>query len=409
MKIDLSKLKDATNECYVPLYTNTNRYLILYGGAGSGKSRFIGQKILHRLLTQTGHRFLVIRKVARTLRNSVFQLFCDYISSWNLSSLFVINKSDMKISYKMGGEILFMGMDDPEKVKSIERITGIWIEEASELKYQDFLQLDLRLRGNTDSYKQIILSFNPTSAQSWLKKHFFDSYVISSYALKTTYKDNKFIDKQYKDVFENMRQQNYEMYRVYALGDWGELKGLILTNWNIVDCIPNDDGKESYGIDFGYNNPSSCVYIKEINNELWVDEVLYESNLTNSDLIQTLKSNSSHLVNIQGYGDSAEPQRIEEFKRAGFKVTQANKSVKDSLDYLMSKKIHVTRRSSNLINELENYKWKEDREGNSLDEPIKANDHAIDAFRYGAYSVKKGISRLPITSKNNYMDKWSSF
>lgn len=175
IKIDLTALPELTNDIYYPLYKDTSRYLVLYGGAGSGKSVFAAQKILVRMLTEQPHRFLVARKVARTLRFSVFSLFQDMIAQWELTPLFKVNKSDMTITCINGNQILFAGLDDPEKLKSIAGITGIWIEEASELEQKDFQQLDLRLRGPTKYYKQIILTFNPISALHWLKKVFLIS------------------------------------------------------------------------------------------------------------------------------------------------------------------------------------------------------------------------------------------
>ncbi|MDY2585008.1 PBSX family phage terminase large subunit [Helicobacter sp.] len=175
MVIDLSGIEKVVNKIYYPLLTNTSRYLVLYGGAGSGKSKFAGQKVLVQCLLAK-HKILVVRKVANTLRNSCFSLLCGYIAEWGLQGYFKINKSDMQILCLFNGSsILFKGMDDSEKIKSIDGITSIWIEEASELSLEDFTQLDLRLRGITKVHKQIILTFNPVSAEHWLKKRFFEN------------------------------------------------------------------------------------------------------------------------------------------------------------------------------------------------------------------------------------------
>lgn len=412
MTLDLSHLPDVTNKCYIPLYTNDDRYLIIYGGAGSGKSRFVGQKILFRVLTEKNHRFLITRKVARTMRESVFRLFCNYISQWNLSSLFTINKSEMKISCTNGSELLFMGLDDVEKLKSIEYITGIWVEEASEVSQSDFQQLNLRLRGNTPSYKQIIITFNPISAKHWLKSYFFDEKIESCTIMKSTYKDNEFIDDEYKQLLEEMREKDENHYNIYCLGNWGESKGLIYNNWNVVDTMIDKFDNEMYGIDFGFNHPSSCVHVREYDGEYWIDEILYESNLTNQELIQKLKSLNTNLTQIQGYADSAEPQRIVEFQRAGFQIESANKSVKDGIDFIKSKKLHVTKRSINLIHELNSYKWKESNNQMLLDEPAKYNDHAVDAMRYAIYSEnKKCAPKVMTTAKTSfiYSNKFSGY
>ena len=160
-------LKNITNPIYYPLYQNQSRYLVLYGGAGSGKSWYAAEKILYRIMKEESHRILIVRKVARTLRRSVFQLFQDYISRWNLEKLFVKNKTDMDIKYYNGNMIYFAGIDDPEKLKSIEGVTSVWIEEASELSLDDFNEINRRLRGKTKNYKPIIFTYNPISVLNW--------------------------------------------------------------------------------------------------------------------------------------------------------------------------------------------------------------------------------------------------
>lgn len=220
----LKELHDQTNEKFIPLYSNKSRYLVLVGGGGSGKSIFAGRKILERMVSEKGHRFLVCRKVAKTIRESCFQQLRGQISEHYNYTEFDINKSDMKITHKpTGNEILFAGLDDVEKLKSIYNITGIWIEEASELEESDFNQLDIRLRGETAHYKQIILSFNPIDINHWLKKKFFDNKVEDATTVHSTYKDNKFLDDEAKKVLEAFKTTDPYYYSVYCLGEWGVL------------------------------------------------------------------------------------------------------------------------------------------------------------------------------------------
>lgn len=262
------------------------------------------------------------------------------------------------------------------------------------------------------SNKQIIITFNPISSKHWLKSYFFDSKVKSCTILKSTYKDNEFIDKEYKSVLEQMRYQDENHYNIYCLGEWGESKGLIYTNWDVVDNMPDTYDNEMYGLDFGFNHPTACIHIKEYDGEYWLDEILYESNLTNQDLIKKLKSNHSKLLKIQGYADSAEPQRIEEFKRAGFQIQAAKKNVKDGIDFIKSKKLHITKRSTNLIHELNNYRWKENNNQELIDEPIKYLDDAVDSLRYGIFTEQKKVNSICIATSNKYSiysNKFASF
>lgn len=220
-KINFSRLPEIVNDVYYPLFWDKSRYLVLYGSAGSGKSVFITQKILKRLIEEKKHKFLVIRKVGKTLRESVFAEFRNTISNWNITKLFKINKTDMTITCLNGNQIIFAGLDDVEKLKSISGITGIWVEEASEIEQSDLQQLDLRLRGKTNNYKQIILSFNPVSILHWLKTYFFDQSPKNCRTIKTSYKDNRFLDEEYISVLEALKDTDPYYYTVYALGEWG--------------------------------------------------------------------------------------------------------------------------------------------------------------------------------------------
>lgn len=184
---------------------------------------FAAQKIIRRMLEEPGHKILVIRKVAKTLRQSTFALLCQIISDWNLGEIFEINKTEMEIRCINGSQIIHAGLDDSEKIKSIAGITSIWIEEASELEKSDFMQLDLRLRGKLKYYKQIILTFNPISVTHWLKIEFFDNPKEDAFTLKTTYKDNKFIDEEYIKVLLALKDTDEYYYQVYVLGEWGTL------------------------------------------------------------------------------------------------------------------------------------------------------------------------------------------
>lgn len=216
-----TNLCKTNNDTFMPLFSDTHRYLVLKGGGGSGKSIFAGRKVLERVTSERGHRWLVVRKVARTLRESCFKQLVSQLFEHYPQSGFRVNKTDMMISFPNGSEILFAGLDDVEKLKSIYNITGIWIEEASELLESDFNQLDIRLRGNTRYYKQIILSFNPVSIQHWLKKRFFDIADSRARTHESTYKDNRFLDEEAVRTLEAFRDTDEYYYTVYCLGMWG--------------------------------------------------------------------------------------------------------------------------------------------------------------------------------------------
>jgi len=214
-----AKLCQESNKAFLPLYEDSHRYLVLMGGGGSGKSIFAGRKLLERCAREPGHRFLVVRKVGRTLRQSCWQQLQAQSNALDMRP--AVNVSEMTLRFSNGSEILFSGLDDVEKLKSIYRITGIWIEEASELLEEDFNQLDIRLRGETQYYKQIIVTFNPISILHWLKRRFFDTPDPRAVTHRSTYRDNRFLDEDAKRTLEAFRETDPYYYQVYALGEWG--------------------------------------------------------------------------------------------------------------------------------------------------------------------------------------------
>lgn len=224
-------LKESSNESFLPLFFDEHRYLVLKGGGGSGKSIFAGRKVLERVTGEPGHRFLVCRKVGRTIRDSCFAQLRGQLTDYYPNSAYRVYTGDMRIKFQNGSEILFAGLDDVEKLKSIYDITGIWIEEASELLEGDFNQLDIRLRTVTPYYLQIILSFNPISVTHWLKKRFFDfdirdqeerrRAIERTQTHESIYKDNRFLPAEAVRTLEAFRETDPYYYMVYALGQWG--------------------------------------------------------------------------------------------------------------------------------------------------------------------------------------------
>ena len=218
------KIKARTVPTFLPLLFDRHRHLVLKGGGGSGKSIFAGQKIIERCVSEPGHRFLVVRKVAKTLRQSCFHQLAEQARDLYPEEIRMIPRGqsgDMYISFLNGSEILFAGLDDVEKLKSIHDITGIWIEEATEVFEEDFDQLDIRLRGRTVEYQQIIITFNPISVNHWLKKRFFDREDPDVRKHESTYKDNPFLPEKNRQVLEKFKETNPYYYTVYCLGMWG--------------------------------------------------------------------------------------------------------------------------------------------------------------------------------------------
>jgi len=387
-------LCDCVNDVFQPLIGNQSRFLVLYGGAGSGKSVFSAQKVIMRTLTEEPHTMICLRKVANWLRGSVFAMLIGVISQWGLADHFKVNQGAMTITcLDNGNQILCLGLDDPEKIKSITGagglgITGFWLEEPTELTPYDFMQLDLRLRGQLPNYKQIILSFNPISHLHWLKGRFFDSESADTTISKTTYLDNRFIDDEYEARLNATRDLDESYYQIYALGNWGILKGIIYKPFKCIAKYPIEFDEILHGLDFGFNHPTALVGIGLKDGDAYLDEEIYETGKTNSDLIKMMgELGISKRDPI--YADSAEPDRILEIKRAGYNIHPADKgqgSVIAGIDFCKSMKIYTRSNNVNINNENGSYKYREDKDGNVLEEPAKLNDDAMDAMRYGLFS-----------------------
>jgi phage terminase large subunit len=225
MNINIKISKKVFNDVYIPYLDNEDRYLVFGGGGSSGKSFFIAQRWIYKLIHPTRCNLLVVRQTGDTNRRSTFPLLKQVISAWGLSEHFKVNESDMRIKCKLtGNEVAFAGLDDVEKIKSITfengELTHIWIEEATETQEADVNQLKVRLRGGK-SKKQIVLSFNPINIQHWIKGHFIDSGLAT--VCWTTYKDNKFLTDDDRKALEDLKHIDPYTYEVYCLGKWGIL------------------------------------------------------------------------------------------------------------------------------------------------------------------------------------------
>ena len=225
MKINIKISKNVFNDVYLPYLDNTDRYLVFYGGGSSGKSYFIAQRYIYKLIHPARCNLLVVRQTGDTNRRSTFPLLKQVIRNWNLSEYFKVNESDMRIKCLItGNEVAFAGLDDVEKIKSITfengELTDIWVEEATECQEADINQLKVRLRGGK-SKKQMVLSFNPINIQHWINRHFIDSKKAT--VCFSTYKDNKFLTDDDKKALEDLQYTDEYTYEVYCLGKWGIL------------------------------------------------------------------------------------------------------------------------------------------------------------------------------------------
>ena len=332
-------------------------------------------------MTNEPCKILILRKTTPSLVNTVYRDFINLLKDYDLYRFCEHNKTYKTILYLPNGSyILFTGLDDPERIKSSD-FNYIFIEEANEFTYDDYMILKTRLSAPTKTKNQLFMAFNPVDAFSYIKTKILDKEADVE-EIVSSYKDNPFLSQDYIKLLEATKDQDINYWRIYGLGQWGCLENVIYNNWQEVNEYPVPQ-QTIFGLDFGFNNPSTMIEIGLTEEGVFLKERLYSSSLTNMDLINWISKELPPNVII--YADCAEPARIEEMRRHNINVFPADKSVKDGIDYVKRQKLYITSDSTNILKEIRGYSYKQ-KDGHSIDEPIKLNDHTMDAIRYAIYS-----------------------
>ena len=395
------------NTVYKPyLGSYKNRTEVYYGGAGSGKSVFVAQKMIIKAL-RGKRKILVVRKVKASLKDSCVTLILSILDSLGLKNIYKYNKTTHDIELPNGSMFLFKGMDNTEKVKSIADITDIWIEEATELTLDDYTQLDLRTRADVPN-SQIILSFNPISKANWCYITFFaDKSKIDAFILHTTYKDNKFLPQSYITSLQKMKKYNYAYYKIYALGEFATLNKLVYQNVKVLDfdvseLIKSKVYKTITGLDFGFTNDTTAFIASladKDNKKLYIFQEYGDTGLLNSDIAKAITTLGYAKTDI--VADSAEEKSIAELKKLGLRKIVACEKGPDSILHGIQKlqqyEIYVHPSCVNVITEFENYAWQKDKNTNEyINKPIDKFNHYMDALRYSIQLVdkRKGVGTL---------------
>ena len=410
MTIELKVSKKIFNDVYLPWLndeTETNFQdkptQIFFGGSSSGKSVFLAQRAVLDV-AQGGRNYLILRKVQRDCRKSVWNEVIKQIKKMNLWDKIKTNKNELAITFPNGYQILFGGLDDRERIKSITPekgvITDIWLEEATEFEKDDYKQLTKRLRGRSDKVKRITFSFNPIIKTHWIYKEFFDEWDESEKEyvgdrlsiLKTTYEDNRFLTQD--DIDRLLDEDDEYYFDVYVEGNWGVLGNLIFTNWEVREIHDKRGNFRSVnGLDFGFSSDPATVIDAEYdsrNEVLYIFDEVYETGLTDPQLADKAKN---LIGDEQVTCDSAEPKSIRQLQNHGVNAVGAKKgkgSVETSYRWLKGIKIVLSPKCVNTKQELQVHKWKEDRNGEPTTKPEDKNNHAVDAIRYGTEEYWQG-------------------
>lgn len=386
------------------------RYIVMKGSAGSGKSVDTAQNYILRLMQDKGRNLVCIRKSDITNRDStyaeltgaIYKMFGDKADKY-----WAIKQSPLQLTCRANGnQIIFRGVNDEkqrEKLKSITfqkgKLTDVWIEEATEITHADFEIIDDRLRGALPEgqFYQIRMTFNPVNKNHWIKKVFFDIPDNNVLTHHSTYLGNRFIDEAYKARMERRKLVDPEGYQIYGLGEWGEIGGLILHNWEVKELSSNlnDYDDIAIGQDFGFNHANAILLLGWKDGDIYVIDEIYLHEKDTSEIIQEAEKHNIP-KNKRMWCDSAEPDRIKMWYKGGYPLAKgvdkggSNGSVKAQIDWLKQRKVYVNPKCVNAIKELQQWKWKKDeKSGEYLDEPVPIMDDAMAALRYGVEGWRK--------------------
>ncbi len=402
------------NASFKEVNRSKKRYIVMKGSAGSGKSYDTAQNYILRLMQDKGRNLVAMRKSDITNRDSTFAELTGaiYRMFGDKADLYwKINTSPLQLTCRANGnKIIFRGMNDEkqrEKLKSITfqngKLTDVWLEEATEFTQADVEIIDDRLRGELPDgqFYQIRLTFNPVNKNHWIKKVFFDMSDPNVLTHHSTYENNRFIDEAYRARMERRKLVDPEGYRIYGLGEWGEIGGLILSNY-IVEDFDTSPSRFDYMVnaqDFGFNHANCIGEVGFKDGELYLCKELYVFEKDTAEIIQLANSKGFN-KGLTMWCDSAEPDRIKMWQKAGYRARPVNKggsngSIRGQIDHLKQHKIHIHPSCINTIKEIQQWKWRKDEKtGEYLDEPVPFQDDAMAMLRYSIEQERRTKPKL---------------
>jgi phage terminase large subunit len=363
-----------TNIIYEYLGESKKRITVMQGGTRSGKTYNIILFFVIKLLQESGKTLTICRASLPSIKGSVMRDFLEVINKLGIYDESNHNKTES--TYLLNGNLVeFVSVDQPQKIRGRKR-NYLFVNEANEIDYDAWMQLIFRTE------EKIVIDYNPSDEYHWIYDRVITRDDADFYI--TTFYDNPFLEKGIVDEIERLKEADENYWRIYGLGQKGQSGEIIYTHWQIIDYMPPIDDW-CYGLDFGFNHPTSLVKVGFNENNVYVDEVIYESRLTTDDLIYAMKT-LGVVKNKEMFCDHARPETIEELTRSGFNAKPADKSVQDGINSVKAKRVFITKGSVNTIKEIRNYKWKVDKDQKVLDEPVKFKDDAMDAMRYAIHT-----------------------
>ena len=365
-------------------YTRGARVIANKGGTRSSKTYSVVQLLL-TIARMTSNKFIsIVSESFPHLRRGVMKDFAEIIDKENLveGRDFTFNKSEYKYTFPNGSVVEFFSVDNWGKVKGSRRDI-LFINECNRIDYETYRQLAVR------TTETIFLDWNPDN-EFWYEENLQGRDTTTE--IHSTYLDNPYLDAQQVAEIES-NKSNEHWWRVYGLGLTGHIEGTIYRPFTQIAELPDAISRMQhyYGLDFGYSNDPTAlidIYIDQNARRIYCDEIIYESGLLNSEIAARMEQHGiSRTTEI--FADAAEPKSIDELGRKQYRYNVKPAYKKDLLSqiqFLQQYEIYVTQRSLNLIKESRMYRWKEDKEGRAVNEPIDKYNHALDALRYGVFS-----------------------
>lgn len=379
---------------------------MIEGSAGSGKTIFAVHKTIIYALTHEQARIGVFRLTLPALRQTAWLETRQILDKYNIP--YEENKSEGVMTFPNGSTISFKSLDDMRKIRSLN-MDFIYIEQAEEISQEVFEELESRVRGQASikDYGQLLLVVTPELKSHWIYQRFhLHKSEPNIQIVHFHYTENPFVGEEYIQLAKERKKYNYDNYIRLTLGKWNTVGGRIYENYDFKE---SPKGYEYYtaGVDFGFNNPSAFLLIGWLDNEPYIIDEVYESHLINHQLItKVIEMLRKHNLNPSSidtvFCDSAEPDRIEEWSDYGFNAVGGVKDVNAKINAVKSTKLHISERCVKTIDEIQDYCYQKDKDGNSIDKPVKTKDHSMDALAYCIYGTVGILS--PFSNSEEYVE-----
>lgn len=365
-------MKIQTTEIYEMLEDNKDKRLKLFqGSARSGKTYNILIWLVIYLLQHPDKTLSIVRKTLPALKGSVLRDLKEILETMEIYNPSSWKKQEGYYTLTNGSVIEWFSTDEEQKLRGRKREI-LFINEGNELTRDDYVQLAIR------TTEQIIIDYNPSDLYSYIYDLIEEDGVFFH---KSTYKENPFLSKEIITEIESLQDKDPNLWRVFGLGERGVATNTVFSSWNIVEQIPTE-GQVYRALDVGYSDPMALIEVRKIEDNIYLKELIFKTNMTTPDLIYKINQLGIDPTDDL-WCDSAAPQVIEELKRAGINAKPVKKhTILHGIDMIKRHRIYIHKDSTNLQEEFQNYKWKQNKDGKIIDQPQDIYNHGIDAVRY---------------------------